>query len=691
MSCHIPHVSVVSFLPHTAARSWAPIAQALKAQTFPWFEWIVATGGADLPDNDAFCGLGSKLRVLPKSASLMELLRASKGEVVLFLDGSILPSPQLLEHGYWGLYYAKDAFCCRFPAQASGGAAEGGPSLYLYRAAALLRAAENIPPSDSWPKLNVENAVCLEIAGGLATYEQMSPQPIDPLPHPSRTIRFPKDEIYDSFTPIHKVDWAASLENEPARPHFLLLAPWMVMGGADRFNYELMKGLREKSYELSIITTLPSDNPWRSRFLSLTPDVYCLPDFLDRSNFASFLHYYIRSRNIDILMVSNSAFGYYVLPWLRAQFPDLVVVDYVHMPEKNWRSGGYARLSGYMAGFLDMTYTCNQRSNDELVQDYHHSTQKTKTIYVGVDHRYFSPPCPLDPKLDSLIPIPVDRPFVLFPCRLAPQKRPFLMLAIAKKLHQAGSPVAFVVAGDGPDQAEMESYIQHHNLGDTVFLIGPQDDLRLLYEKASLTLICSLYEGLSLTAYESMAMGTPVITSDVGGQAELVSNDMGSVIPLRANEETDTYARTFDRDEIEDYVSAISQHLEDHEALREKGRLARARITEAFTLTAMVERMDAEFGRLLADKGQAQRTFEIAATGTEPGVYEELAILAAEFAKRETLIDLQRQQLAAAQSNSQAAAANTSSAEKALYRVADIVDKVPGLRRILPRYHKNQS
>lgn len=63
------------------------------------------------------------------------------------------------------------------------------------------------------------------------------------------------------------------------------------------------------------------------------------------------------------------------------------------------------------------------------------------------------------------------------------------------------------------------------NLEEHIIFLPNQSDMRQLYKMADATLICSMYEGLTLTTYESLAMGVPIITSDVGGQAELVDEN----------------------------------------------------------------------------------------------------------------------------------------------------------------------
>ena len=43
----------------------------------------------------------------------------------------------------------------------------------------------------------------------------------------------------------------------------LMIIPWMVTGGADRFNLNLVKMMNKEKFNFVIVTTLPSKNEWR--------------------------------------------------------------------------------------------------------------------------------------------------------------------------------------------------------------------------------------------------------------------------------------------------------------------------------------------------------------------------------------------------------------------------------------------
>ena len=355
-----------------------------------------------------------------------------------------------------------------------------------------------------------------------------------------------------------------------------------------------------QKYDLTIITTVTSSNTWRQRFDDYVPEIFSLPDFMDVVDYPEFISYIIKTRRTDLIFLSNSYFGYYLLPWIRNSFPNLAVCDYVHMEEWYWRHGGYARVSGIFGDYIDNTYVCNKGTRNVLIDSFGRNPETVKTLYIGVDSQYYSPGSFVEGKVYKMFDIDIDRPIILFPCRIHPQKRPFLMIEIARTMIDQGSNAAFVVVGDGPQLGELMDASAQLGLSNTIYFAGRQEDMRPFYIDAAITLICSLKEGLALTAYESLAMGTPVITSDVGGQAELIDDSVGTVIPLLQKEADSLDCRKFMPDELNLYTNAIFKLLNkgNEEYYQTICKNCRKRILEGFSTDLMIQKLEYEFKAL---------------------------------------------------------------------------------------------
>jgi glycosyltransferase involved in cell wall biosynthesis len=85
-----------------------------------------------------------------------------------------------------------------------------------------------------------------------------------------------------------------------------------------------------------------------------------------------------------------------------------------------------------------------------------------------------------------------------------------------------------VFIGRGTYEPVVKKYIAALSATDLFFFAGPvfeQADLRKVYNRASLLMISSHFEGIPMVILESMACGTPVISTDVGGIKELIADN----------------------------------------------------------------------------------------------------------------------------------------------------------------------
>lgn len=201
------------------------------------------------------------------------------------------------------------------------------------------------------------------------------------------------------------------------------------------------------------------------------------------------------------------------------------------------------------------------------------------------------------------------------------------MLAIAEKLYKDN--FVFVIVGDGPLLSEMQEYVKINNLDKCIYFAGRQENMLPYYKDADLTLICSLKEGLALTAYESLAMGTPVVSSDVGGQAELIENEVGRIIPVYANE-NDINNKVLQEEEVNQYICAIKDILRDQAKYTQMCSNAKKKVRKKFSLYTMIEKLQYEL-EAIYEKYEEDRVKSSWFLSDNKFIIEELQILYNEF------------------------------------------------------------
>ena len=375
-------------------------------------------------------------------------------------------------------------------------------------------------------------------------------------------------------------------EEDNGKINILMIIPWMTTGGADKFNLDLVNKLDRDRFNFTIVTTEPGVNNYRQLFNDGTV-IYELPAFLDMKSWPAFINYLMNKRNINFVFSTNSEFGYSTLPYIKANHPEIPIIDYVHMEEWYNRNGGYSRDSSAVESVIDKTLTCNGNTTKIFVDYFKRNPNSIETVYIGVDENKYNPEkynCEEQRENFGL-----SKKYVIgFICRISEQKRPLLLLEIIKKLKENRNDFEFLIAGDGNLLEKMKSKANSMGLKENIKFIGNVAETEPVYSASDLTINCSIKEGLALTSYESLSMGVPVISSDVGGQKELINDEVGIIVPLHQDEE-DIREFKYSDEEIMEYVNGINKILDN---LDEYKFNCRKRILDGFTINQMVVRMN---------------------------------------------------------------------------------------------------
>ena len=105
------------------------------------------------------------------------------------------------------------------------------------------------------------------------------------------------------------------------------------------------------------------------------------------------------------------------------------------------------------------------------------------------------------------------------------------------RLRREGVHAKLLLVGDGALRSEIESCVQAQCLADQVVFAGMQRDVRPYIATFDVGVICSVsVETLSLSALEIMAMGIPMIMSNIGGASEVIGEATGCLFPAQDDE-----------------------------------------------------------------------------------------------------------------------------------------------------------
>jgi glycosyltransferase involved in cell wall biosynthesis len=147
-------------------------------------------------------------------------------------------------------------------------------------------------------------------------------------------------------------------------------------------------------------------------------------------------------------------------------------------------------------------------------------------------------------------------------------------------------PAKLLLVGDGPEQQQVEKYVEKVNACEAVLFAGGQKDVRPFVKAMDVGILCSIRgETFSMAALETMAMSVPMVMPRMSGCVELVENGQGG--------------RLF---EVGDTPGLVAQLEYLYEA-RERAKAAddaRGVVRERFTEDGMVAKYAALFDQMSA-------------------------------------------------------------------------------------------
>lgn len=256
--------------------------------------------------------------------------------------------------------------------------------------------------------------------------------------------------------PMEDVRPAPPFENllRKERKRLLIVLPWMRLGGADRYNLDLVKCLTtgapdHEPWEVTIATTVwaadnahapvGDGNEWFGEFAKYTPDIFMSHNYVRLADSPSFLEYLIKSRTPDVVMVTNSRLGYQLLPYLRERCPKPVYVDFNHMEEPWWKNGGHPRTGiGYQEQ-LDLSMTVSRHLKDWMAER-GANEHRIETCYINADTERWKPNAEWRAGMRAEVGIAESTPVVLYAARLCAQKQPMVFAETIRRVRDLLEP-----------------------------------------------------------------------------------------------------------------------------------------------------------------------------------------------------------------------------------------------------------
>jgi len=202
-------------------------------------------------------------------------------------------------------------------------------------------------------------------------------------------------------------------------------------------------------------------------------------------------------------------------------------------------------LVRWSAKRADRVVTVSHFSARDLVEIYGVKPENITVVYLAASEDFH----PMDRKVCREYvskKYGLQSPYILYTGRLQARKNLVRLVEAYSQLSQKDNAENLVLVGKQDWQAdEVLACVKKHQLESRVTFLGyvPKEDLPYLFNAAKLFVYPSIFEGFGLPVVESMACGTPTITSQ-GSSLEEVAGDAALLVdPLSVTSIRDAMAR----------------------------------------------------------------------------------------------------------------------------------------------------
>jgi glycosyltransferase involved in cell wall biosynthesis len=254
------------------------------------------------------------------------------------------------------------------------------------------------------------------------------------------------------------------------------------------------------------------------------------------------------------------------------------------------RTAVYRNVERELARVTTRLVAVSPEVRDELVELDVAPAEKFSVIRLGIDlDGRIVDPAADGHELRHAFGVPEDAFVVGWIGRMTGIKHLPDVLAAFSRLRQRGIDARLCLVGDGPDREEVEQ--RAHDLGIARFTLhlGYQRDIAPYYALFDALLLPSGNEGTPVVAIESLAAGTPVVATRVGGVPDVVSDGVDGFLTSIGD--------------VEELAAALEKLARDPALREEMGRAGREHTLPRYRVERLVDDVDALYRELLAERG----------------------------------------------------------------------------------------
>ncbi len=361
--------------------------------------------------------------------------------------------------------------------------------------------------------------------------------------------------------------------------------------GAQRQLLELVRGLDKDRFR-PIVLVLRQGGSLESEFSEI-PGLELL--FLNQRGKYDFLCLFkafniMRKMKVDVVqpfLTPATFFG--LLPALVYHKPVTIVTERNSAGRTTMGFGYrlYSRMETILSHLADLAVANSEAGSEYLLQR-GIKPERARVIYNGLNLNHLTANPEAVERVRQSLGVPQNGKVVGVIARLFPQKRHDIFLQAAAHVIKTAPDTRFAIVGGGPLRSELERLSQALGLDSQVVFFGEQQDIGPFISASDIAALSSESEGCSNSLLEAMALGKPVVATDVGGNREVVSHGETGILVPSGNAEA--------------LAEAIITLLLNPSLVQDMGRRGSERVLSIFSLEVMVRQYESLYQETLREK-----------------------------------------------------------------------------------------
>lgn len=384
-------------------------------------------------------------------------------------------------------------------------------------------------------------------------------------------------------------------------PRVLHLITRMIRGGAQENTLATAIGLRQKGYEVTLLTgpSWGKEGEILTEALEAGVEVVLIPALVREISPWKDLAAFVRLKSLfsqtrfEILHTHTSKAG--VLGRFAAHWTGIPVV--IHTPHGHvfhsyfpgWKESVFLFLERLSARGSDRLIALTSQCREEHLKLRVGTPEKWVTVPSGVNEERFQGGTFRRDEILKGLRIPPERRIIGFVGRFAPVKGARYLVEALPEIFRSAANVHCLLVGDGEEKNQLTQKVNELGLKDRVTFTGHREEISGLLSVLEVLVVPSLNEGMGRVIAEGGLMEKPVVGTRVGGIPELIEEaKTGILIPPR------------DPSKI---AQAVARLLKDPALSKRLGGNLREKVLGGFTERQMIGKIDHVYQEALQEKG----------------------------------------------------------------------------------------